>query len=186
MSRNGITILGIIWKSLTSKRPQVRRIFGFTFPLRNARAQDMKVKANILICKPRILIVRRRILVRKVHNEKHKRKAHYPPCETSNERLRVRRLCRRRSKTRVNIGQLVAKSWRRGRSAGCSEADEEWKRGEEVGGTTFVKWYRTNEAIKSLASERARSQAAKVAGKPVMLSENYDVTVCPSRNKQVQ
>lgn len=81
-----------------------------------------------------------------------------------------------------------------GTKRGVQQTDEEWKRGEEVGGTTIVKWYWTNEAIKSLASERASEraskqaslQAAKVAGKPVMLSENYDVTVCLPRNKQVQ
>lgn len=52
-----------------------------------------------------------------------------------------------------------------GTKRGVQQNDEEWKRGEEVGGTTIVKWYWTNEAIKSLASERASEQVSKLAGR---------------------
>lgn len=47
----------------------------------------MKIKnKSLLTFKFRTLIARRWVLARKGRSEKHKRKAHYPPCETSNER----------------------------------------------------------------------------------------------------
>lgn len=108
--------------------------------------------------------------------------AHYPSLRNSVTRGRKSGVYVVRAKR-----EWVSANWLQNREDGdagaVAELDEEWKRGEEVEwkgrGTTIVKWYWTNEAIKSLASKRASVVAgpARVAGKPVMLSENYDVTV---------
>lgn len=62
----------------------------------------------------------------------------------------------------------IAASWLQNRSdCGGRRVSKNGNTAEEVAGNTIVKWYWTNEAIKSLASEaseRANSPAAKVAG----------------------